>query len=185
VKRLYYVRHGETVLNVSGHWAGQIETPLTDTGIKQVKTTGKNLRAKSLKIDLIICSPLSRAYDSAKLIAQEIGCPIDKIQKNKLFIERSFGNMEGQSWDKFMETKTLKDMDDTIGAETVADLHARAEEAFSYLKSLKEDNILVVSHGSFGRALMRVINNLPHHLEYDDEHREKLRLANAEVFELI
>ena len=181
MKRLYFVRHGQSEMNVSGHYSGRIETPLTSTGVSQAKATGKNLKQKNLKIDLIVCSPLSRAHHTAKLIAKELDYPKDKIQLNELFVERSFGDMEGVSWAKFME----KDMDDVKNAETVAELHDRAIKAFEYLNSLNESNVLVVSHGSIGRALYRVINGMPYHLEHDEKYRNSFRIANAEIIELI
>ncbi len=168
-------------MNVGGYYSGRIETPLTSTGVSQAKATGKNLKQKNLRIDLIVSSPLSRAHHTAELIAKELGYPKDKIQFNKLFVERSFGDMEGVSWAKFME----KDMDNVKNVETVAELHNRAMNALKYLNSLKEDNVLVVSHGSFGRALYRVVNKLPHHLEHDDKHRNSFRIGNAEIVELI
>ncbi len=171
-------------MNVSGHWAGQIETPLTSTGIKQAQDAGKLLKEMTPKIDVIIASPLSRAHDTASYIAKEIGYPVDKIIKDKLFIERSFGDLEGTSHEYFIKNKTMKDMDEMPGAEAALVLHNRAVKAMEYLKSLPEKNILVVSHGSFGRALMRVAEDIPYHFEYDDSHREKYRIGNAEIIEI-
>lgn len=185
MKKLFYIRHGETEHNFNAMWAGRVETPLTKKGIKQAKEAGKTLGKSDLKIDLIICSPLSRALDTAKHVAKEIGYPVEKIQINDLFIERSFGEMEGKSWTKFMKEYPLEHMDRVDGAETIADLDARARKALEYVKSLPEDNILVVGHGSFGRAFIRVVNKLPHHLEYDDKHREKHAIKNGQIVELI
>ncbi len=64
MKHLYFCRHGLSVLNKEGKWAGSTETPLTVEGRTQAKLAGK--AAQNLKIDYIICSPLSRAHDTAK-----------------------------------------------------------------------------------------------------------------------
>jgi broad specificity phosphatase PhoE len=186
MKRLFYVRHGETEFNVNHIWSGQVETKLTENGRRQARHAGKELRQRLPHIDLMISSPFERAYHTTTIIAEEIGYPIADIQKNDLFIERSFGVLDGTSNEAYHTTHTFRDIDDAAGAETVALLQDRAARALRYLESLEGyDTILVVGHGAFGRALRRVINDIPHTEEYDDEHRKALRLGNAEIVELL
>ena len=62
------------------------------------------------------------------------------------------------------------------------DLDKRAAKALSYIKSLKEyDCVLVVGHGSFGRAFKRATDNIA----YDQEYKEFLPIANAGILELV
>ena len=137
------------------------------------------------RIDLVICSPYARTDHTARIIAEEIGYPVEKIEHNNLLIERSFGVLEGTSSLGYYDTHKLEDVDKEESAETIEELQKRAARAFQYLQSLDYDNILVVSHGSFGRALIRVIKKMPHTDEFIDERRESLRLGNAEIVELI
>lgn len=67
------MRHGLSVLNVRGIRAGHIETPLTDEGRQQARRAGQ--AAKKYQIDTIVCSPLSRAHETAAIVAKEIGIP--------------------------------------------------------------------------------------------------------------
>ena len=46
MKKLFYVRHGQTVMNVQGLLAGQIETPLTDEGRAQAEAAGAVLASE-------------------------------------------------------------------------------------------------------------------------------------------
>lgn len=149
MKHLYFCRHGESEANVAGVWSGQLETPLTANGRKQAKAAGQ--AAKDIKIDHIMCSPLSRAHDTAKIIAGEIGFPLDALEINSLLIERHFGQMEGQPWS--IDT----DVDGFIDAETQDSVMNRAHLVLEHLETLPYDNILVVSHGSFGRALRTMV----------------------------
>jgi broad specificity phosphatase PhoE len=181
MKRLFYVRHGETHMNAAGLLSGQTETPLTDTGTEQAKATGKELKEKALRIDLIVCSPYERAFDTACHIAAAIGYPIENIQKNELFIERTFGVLEGTSGKAFMATHEYRDIDDVEGSETVEALQKRAAQAFEYVAALPQETILVVGHGAFGRAFRRVVRGLPHTHEYLAE----TKIGNAEIVELI
>lgn len=167
---LYFVRHGLSQLNIEGKFAGITETPLSEEGKKQASQTGKN--AKNLGIDHIISSPLSRAYDTAKIIAKEIDYPIENIEVNPLFIERSFGSIERQPY------RPDIDFDGIVDAENTNTLLARAEHAINYLHTLPYHKILVVSHGSTGRALR-------HHLVNNQPFNNPKRFKNAEIVEWI
>ena len=144
MKKLYYVRHGQSEFNVSGHYSGTTDTPLTKEGKRQAKLAAQ--QAKNLNIDYIVSSPLIRALDTAKIIAKEIGYPIEKIHTNKLFIERHFGELEATPW--------LPDLnlDGVADIETVDSLLERSKLALEFLQTVKANHILVVGHGSFGRA---------------------------------
>lgn len=149
---IYFIRHGLSELNVAGRVAGSTDTPLVNEGREQAKIAGR--AARKLGIEHIICSPLSRAHETAKIIAKEIGYPIDKIEVNPMFIERNFGEMEGQPYVPDINYDGIKD------AEKLTDLLSRSEQAVKYLKTLPYSKIMVVSHGSTGRALRHHI--LPH-----------------------
>jgi len=168
-------------MNVAGILSGRTETPLTEKGIEQAKSAGKELKQKLPHIDLIICSPYERTYETAKLIAEEIGYPVEKIQKNDMFIERKFGVLEGTPGKDFLDKHEYREFDDVEGSETIEELQQRAEKAFRYLQTLKEDNILVVGHGAFARAIKRVVQGLPHTHEYEAD----TSIGNAAIVELV
>ncbi|HUB93473.1 MAG TPA: histidine phosphatase family protein [Verrucomicrobiae bacterium] len=182
MKRLFYVRHGETEMNAAQLLSGLIETPLTENGRTQATQLGKEIRANLPGIDLILCSPLERAYETAKLIAEEINYPASKIQKNTLFVERTYGVLEGTSNTHFMKPGNYHELDAVEGSETIEKLQERAVKAFSYICQLDDyDNILVVAHNAFGRALKRAIKNQPHTHEY----KAFEQIPNATVLELV
>lgn len=177
------MRHGQTDANAARLWAGHIDAVLTEDGKIGAIAAGKELKAKRQLIDLIICSPLQRAYDTACLIARELDYPVEHIEKNPLFIERSFGDVEGKSIDKFFENgKTYKDIDAVKEAESIYDLQQRAQKALEYLNSLPTETILIVGHGASGRALRRVVNGEPHTNEYIGELKI---INNSEIVELL
>lgn len=163
---LYFIRHGLSQLNTEGKLAGVIDTPLTDEGRAQATAAGK--AAWHLGIEYIISSPLSRTLDTAKLIAKEIGYDENKIEVNPLFVERNFGVLEGQPY------KADIDYDGIVDAEKTSDLLNRSERAIRYLESLPYEKILVVSHGSFGRALR-------HHVVPEHPFHYPLKYHNAKL----
>lgn len=151
MKHLYFIRHGLSEMNKAGIWSGaQSQSPLTKEGHLQAIEAG--LAAKNLGINYIISSPLSRAHETAKIIAREIGYPETKIELNSLLIERDLGPLEGQPWDPDLN------LDDIADVETADTIARRARLTFEHLQSLDAESILVVSHGSFGRAFRHIVH---------------------------
>lgn len=181
MKKLLYVRHGETYLNEAGILSGQLETRLTEKGIGQATEAGKVLREKFDAIDLIVCSTLDRTYETALLIAHELGYPVDKLHRNEILIERTFGVLDGTLGSDFLATHKFREFDDVEGAETTEQLQERAAAAFAWLQTLEADNILVVGHGAFARAIKRVVAGLP----YTDEYLVDTSVGNAAIIELV
>lgn len=183
MKKLYFIRHGLSRANVDDVWGGQIDTSLTAKGRVQAKQAGIKACTEGLKFDLVITSSLSRARDTALIIAEQIGYPLGDIRSEAIFIERSFGILDGTPGAKsFFDNHTYKELDNVKGAESVEELQRRAKKALQLLQSYPEDTILLVGHGAFGRALRRVINGQP----YTDEFKGPLAyIPNAEVIQLI
>jgi probable phosphoglycerate mutase len=182
MKKLFFVRHGQTHHNVQEILSGQIETELTDMGKEQARLSGQRIKQDLPKIDIIIASPIGRAHHTAKIIAEQIGYPVEKIILSPLFMERSFGILEGDSAAEFKKNHDYRELDEVEKAESIEQMHERAEKAFVFVKAVPEDNVMVVSHGSFGRAFRRVVEARPHTDEYDTQ---ETRIGNAEIIELI
>lgn len=72
--RLVLVRHGETDWNVEGRYQGQADPPLNAKGLAQAKKVAQEL--KEVGIDVIYSSPLKRAWQTAEIIARELGVPL-------------------------------------------------------------------------------------------------------------
>lgn len=152
-------------MNVLGLIAGRTETPLTAEGRAQAKLTGQ--KAKTLNIDAIASSPQGRALQTARIIAKEIGYPAKEIHVSNLLMERDFGAMEGKPWSPDLNLDGIADI------ESVDTLLSRARLALEWLESLPVDNILIISHGSFGRALSSLLT--------EDSFHDSERLKNAEI----
>lgn len=150
MKHLYFIRHGLSEMNAVSKLSGAgSDTPLTPEGRAQAKAAG--IAARSLGINYIISSPLIRAHDTAKIIAKEIGFPEDDIELNSLLIERHFGPLEGTLWTPDLNLDGVSDV------ETRDSVLARAHLALEHLQTLNAENILISSHGTFGRALRHIL----------------------------
>ena len=97
---IYLIRHGETILNKEHKIAGQIETELTETGKNQAIQTALNLKKQGVSFDIILCSTLKRAKDTAKIISEHIKTSLMEIDDLK---EINSGDFEGIALDKLHE----------------------------------------------------------------------------------
>lgn len=186
MKQLYYVRHGQSFANVYDHFSTKVgaeyDLPLTPLGRTQAEDGVAVAIAEGIKIDKIICSPLVRAQETAAIFAKELGYPPKDIVTSDLVIELQFGVLEGTPWNTWWDKgNTYANLNKVDGAETIEVMQQRAEKTLVFLKSFPEDNVLVVAHSAFGRALKRVIDGRP----YTDEFLHVNSLPHGEILKFI
>jgi isoleucyl-tRNA synthetase len=88
---VYFIRHGETDHNLAQIMnGGDVDTPLNTTGKKQAQEAGKIARLQGMKFDIIYSSPLSRASETAEIIAEEVGYT-GEILKSEGLLEQLSG----------------------------------------------------------------------------------------------
>jgi broad specificity phosphatase PhoE len=90
ITRLYLVRHGATQLSAEDRFAGDVGANLSAEGRAQAERLGARLRDDA--IDAIYCSPLSRAVETARIVAR--GCGLEPISCEGLR-EIRHGHWEG------------------------------------------------------------------------------------------
>lgn len=82
--KVYLIRHGQTTFNVDHIISGQIETDLTALGRQQALEGALKLKNEGVSFDIILCSTLNRAKETAKIIANVINTSIvfdEKLQE--------------------------------------------------------------------------------------------------------
>ena len=72
--KLYLIRHGETDYNKMKRNQGQIDIPLNEYGRELARKTREGLA--EVPFDLCLCSPLSRARETAEIILEGRDIPI-------------------------------------------------------------------------------------------------------------
>ena len=145
----YYVRHGQTLFNVTKQMQGWSDSPLTEKGIQDA------CEAKEILKDL----PLSRAYtssserclDTAEIILEGRDIPLKRMKGLK---EMYFGTYEGVSIPEHQEeidrirfhTFDWRE----YGGEDTEMLKERMKKAYDeiYEEAEDGDHILIVSHGA-------------------------------------
>jgi len=74
VTTILLVRHGETDWNSERRWQGHADQPLNDAGRKQARELAETLTDRG--IDVVYSSDLVRAHETALIVAQRLGLPV-------------------------------------------------------------------------------------------------------------
>ncbi len=155
---IYFVRHGETVWNVENKICGMTDSPLTEHGCEQAKQTGELVKNSGLHIDEILYSPLSRAADTAKAIAEATGIPAREEPRLR---EQCFGKYEGTPRDgaEFKISKThFADRYD--GGESMLQLAQRLYNLLDELKADTSKTYLLVAHNGIARVVQSYFHDM-------------------------
>lgn len=75
--RVFLVRHGDAV-GTTGKFHGLKDNPLTDKGVNEAIDVAKKLGKTGLNFRKIYTSPLSRTRDTAHIISDELGIPVEE-----------------------------------------------------------------------------------------------------------
>lgn len=160
------VRHGQSKSNEGGYLAGVTDVSLSSLGEKQANAVCQYILNK-YKIDAIYSSPLERACNTVKGVADALNLPIIKDER---LIEFDFGDLEGLTLDEIKSNydnaygKWAKDPGVYVpqGGESMTHLQARVVESLKEIAK-KEDGktVLIGSHSSVIRALQCYVQGLP------------------------
>ncbi|HAY42319.1 MAG TPA: histidine phosphatase family protein [Micrococcaceae bacterium] len=146
---LALIRHGQTDWNLAGRMQGRTDIDLNDTGRAQARELGRDLRGQNW--DLVVASPLTRAQETATLIAAELD--VEHASPATDVIERGFGPLEGRIMAEVSEVEAAALAAETEDRETV--LHRMLGALSVLVQENPGRKILVISHG----AAMRIVRD--------------------------
>lgn len=147
--RLYLVRHGETEWNRLRRIQGSSDIPLNDTGRAQAVAVAEILSGHSF--DVIVSSPLSRALETATIIANRLSMPLPLMFGE--LVERNYGDAEGSNSDDLAQR--YPPGTEIPGQETRAQVTERVIGVLHELaQRYPEADILAVAHGGVIRSVV-------------------------------
>lgn len=165
---IYITRHGQNEDNANGILNGHRDLPLTEIGKNQAQEIAEKIKNAGLVFDVVLSSPLIRALDTAKVICKVNNFPPAEIMPD--LIERDFGAMTGVKQSQIEElcspdiikTDTITYFLTAKNAETFPELKSRANKILNKLeqKYPSAKNILLVTHGDFGKMIFASYYNL-------------------------
>ena len=160
------VRHGQSKANEGGFLAGVTDVPLSTLGEKQANAVSEYI-LKTYKVDVIYSSPLERACNTVKGVADELNLPIIKEPDLREF---DFGELEGLTLEEIKNnfdngySRWAKDPGVVVpnGGESMTHLQERVVKKLKEIAA-KEDGktVLIGSHSSVIRALQCYVQGLP------------------------
>ncbi|TVY15312.1 putative phosphatase [Lachnellula arida] len=169
--RFFLIRHGETVHNVAGVYAGITDSALTNHGVLQAGRLGAHLAATDVKVSHIFSSDLQRAANTAEAIRVAQSPPTQAVMQLRLLREQDFGFYEGKTFSQrprdpsgrdahldahrndpgFRDVESKESM--MVRADTFVDVHLLP--LFAVVRD--EHSIVVVAHGIILNYLWRSI----------------------------
>lgn len=148
--KLYVARHGQTQYNAQNKVCGVTDLPLTKTGIAQADALAQKMKDKN--IDIIIASPLMRAQQTAKAVAEAVGV---QIITDSCITEQNYGIYEGadRKDERFLANKSQFAVKYPKG-ESMMQVAGRV---YPFLDEIKQKyagkNVLLVCHGGVCRVI--------------------------------
>ncbi|MGQ9499381.1 MAG: histidine phosphatase family protein [Dissulfurimicrobium sp.] len=126
---LYLVRHGRTMANLEGRFAGRTDEPLIEEGVAQATAAGRLLAQEYIKT--VYTSPMLRTVQTAAIMAEFLGAMV--VQDEGL-AEINIPHWDGRLKDELMQDhasgyplwKEAPDRFYMKGAEGLSDVTERA-----------------------------------------------------------
>lgn len=104
----YIARHGQTENNKKRRFSGWIDTPLTEEGIKDARSSAAKF--KDIKFDKIISSDMGRAFVTAYIISRMINYK-GEIELNGGLREVNYGDLANKPYSVYPKLSSLKSAD--------------------------------------------------------------------------
>ena len=156
--KVILIRHGETDWNTKQIFRGRKDIPLNEVGLAQAKAVGTSL--KDIQIDAVYSSPLGRALETAKVLAE---CRSLEIELEEGFTDIDFGKWQGVSHEKVKEE--YKDLYEIWlknpqmvafpEGESLKDVSTRSMEALEkVIKKHPGKTLAIVSHRVLNKVLL-------------------------------
>jgi probable phosphoglycerate mutase len=159
------VRHGETEWNKQHIFQGQLDSPLSQLGLKQAEAAAVALADEN--INIIYASDLGRAVQTANIISAPHNL---EVLTDKRLRERHLGVFQGLNKNEMLERFSNDvnhyrsgDPDHVIPEGESS--RQRYERSTTCLQELAENHagetILIVTHGGVLRGFLEMVLNLP------------------------
>jgi broad specificity phosphatase PhoE len=179
---LTLVRHGETSANLAGVWHGSMDAPLTDRGREQASRVARFLHGCHADASAVYSSPLLRARDTARAIAESLELEL-RIEQG--LVEYHLGSWEGKTYRELHETHKLWDemrRDPDFAPHGGESPRQVTERITAVLRRIGEDHpgerVIVVTHGgALSMALAAILEG--------DYTRWRRVMSNCAVSELV
>lgn len=147
---LILIRHGETEWNVVGRYQGQADPPLNNRGLVQAYELAQRLNDTNL--NLLYTSPLSRAFQTAQILAESLHIPLHVDERFQEIHQgdwqtRLRSEIEARYPDLFQKWETDPWIVTPPGGESLREVRTRVDKAVDEILRKHEGLCIgIVSH---------------------------------------
>lgn len=157
---IYLIRHGQTTGDIENRYGGSYDDHLSDGGEVQAHKLAEKLANSGIQI--ILCSPLMRAQETAEIVNTKLKCEIKTVEGLRERNQNAVlsGLTRDEAKEKYPElVEQVKDYRNTIpGAESYEDFVKRIKKAFTEtMNSVGYSTIGIMTHGGPIRVIFREI----------------------------
>jgi probable phosphoglycerate mutase len=152
---LAFVRHGQTDWNARGLLQGSSDIPLNETGRVQARDAERMLEEWTW--DAVVSSPLARARDTARILAEGLGLPLGPAYPE--LSERDYGPLEGTSSSEAIERWPDRRYPGAEPLDEVVDRCLRGLERID--ADFPSSNVVVVCHGTIMKYTLIRLTGYP------------------------
>ncbi|MBR3692509.1 MAG: histidine phosphatase family protein [Clostridia bacterium] len=179
------IRHGYSVTNREKRFTGQMDVPLDAVGVVQAQNTAKYI-LDTYKVDRIYASDLSRAYETARPLAEALGLEIVRRRDLReadvgIWQGKPIAEVQAEYAESFAAYKENPGLYAFEGGESYAGVVARAARAFAEIAAENEGKTVVVAtHGGIVRAIRTAWDRVPLEKMKDIPHVPNASITVAE-----
>jgi broad specificity phosphatase PhoE len=161
VKRVIFIRPGETDWNRDLRYQGWVAIPLNAYGVRQAQRLANYIR--NIGVAVLYSSDLKRATETANILAEKLGSEpvVDKrLRERNIGMWQGLTQKEMQTWYPAEYAQFVADPDGyrVADGESRKDVRERILEAFNqYLAADKGETIAILSHSTAINALLAEI----------------------------
>jgi broad specificity phosphatase PhoE len=160
---VFIVRHGQTEWNRLGRRQGQLDSPLSSTGIRQADALARHVMA--LEVDGIFTSPLGRARATAAVIGAHVGVAVQTVADLAEIHHGEFAGLTNREIEeRYPGALSLRAANKYTwqfpGGESYQDADRRAHRALDMVQASGSRRPLLVTHEMTGLMLLRQLLDL-------------------------
>lgn len=175
---IYAIRHAQSTYNKWSYkriytpwlWSTSDpmieDAPLSEKGISQAKKLYHSVRELREKVQLIICSPLSRAINTMQIAFPDVNCsiiisPLVRERGDKLcdkgiplpLLQERYPQYEFMHFSSDIWWSCDPNPPHDFIKESNESLHFRQQELIEFLKTRSETIVVIITHGQFIKTL--------------------------------
>lgn len=158
VKRIVFIRPGETDWNHASRWQGWVAAPLNELGLRQARSLAHYIR--NIGMGALYTSDLKRALQTAECLAEQLSfapIPDERLRERSIGSWQGLTRAEMAAWYPEEYAAMLKDVDGfrVPGGESRNDVRVRVKAAVSdILSNEQNETVGILSHTTAIKILL-------------------------------